>query len=66
MYSGGYYGLVVRVRRVRRHLVILRDNFKDPYRIASIFEMYTDVGKIIAGRKMGPIRLFMGHPGLPE
>ena len=37
---GGYYGLVV-VTRPRPHFIVsyVRDNFKKPYRIASIFYM---------------------------
>ena len=65
---GGYYGLVVVTPPPRPRPQTLHrshDNLKNPYRIASIFYMYIDIGGCL-GSKMGPVGLFMGHPGPPE
>ena len=54
---GGYNGLVV-VKPRRPHPQTFHrshDNLKNPYRIASIFYMYIDIGERIAGKQDGPV-----------
>ena len=43
----------------------LRDNLKNPNRIASIFDMYIDIGERIAGKQDGPGSIIYGPPGAP-
>ena len=40
----------------------LRDNFKKPYRIASIFDMYIDIGERIARKQDWPGSIIYGPP----
>ena len=42
------------------------DNLKDPYRIASIFYLYVDIGERIAGKKDGPGPIIYGPPRPPR
>ena len=62
---GGYYGLVVVTPRPqtfhRSH-----NNLKNPYRIASIFYMYIDMGERIAGKQDGPGPIIYGPPSAPR
>ena len=44
----------------------LRDNFKKPYRIASIFDMQIDIGERIAGKQDWPGLIIYGPPRAPE
>ena len=69
---GGYYGLVV-VTPVWRLFAAsasafhrLRDNFKKPYRIASIFDMQIDIGERIAGKQDWPGLIIYGPPRAPR
>ena len=67
---GGYYGLVVVTPRPpppprpqtfhRSH-----DNLKNPYRIASIFYMYIDIGERMPGKQDGPGPIIYGPPRPP-
>ena len=67
---GGYYGLVVFTPRLpppprpqtfhRSH-----DNLKNPYRIASIFDMWIDIDERIAGKQDGPGPIIYGPPRAP-
>ena len=59
---GGYYGLVVVTPPCPQTLHRSHDNLKNPYRIASIFYMYIDIGERIAGRQDGPSRIIYGPP----
>ena len=44
----------------------LRDNLKKPCRIASIFDMYIDIGERIAGKQDGPGSIIYGPPRAPR
>ena len=44
----------------------LRDNFKNPYRIASIFDMQIDIGERIAGKQDWPGLIIYGPPRAPR
>ena len=44
----------------------LRDNFKKPYRIASIFYMQIDIGERIAGKQDWPGSIIYGPPRAPR
>ena len=44
----------------------LRDNFKKPYRIASIFDMQIDIGERIAGKQDWPGLIIYGTPRAPR
>ena len=55
---GGYYGLVVvtpPLNSATSTFHRLRDNLNNPYRIASIFDMYFDIGERIAGKQDVPL-----------
>ena len=43
----------------------LRDNLKRPYQIASIFDMYIDIGERIAGKQDWPGSIIYGPPRAP-
>ena len=66
---GGYYGLVVvtprpppRPQTFHRY----HDNLKNPYRIASIFDMEIDIGERIVGKQDGPGPIIYGSPRSPR
>ena len=64
---GGYYGLVVVTPPPRpQTLHRSHDNLKNPYRIASIFYMYIDIGERIAGKQDGPGLIIYGPPRAPR
>ena len=42
------------------------DNLTNPYRIASIFYMYIDIGERIAGKQDGPGPIICGPPRAPR
>ena len=44
----------------------LRDNFKNSYRIDSIFYMYIDMGERIAGKQDGPGPIIYRPPRAPR
>ena len=64
---GGYYGLVVVTQRPPRPQTLHRshDNLKNPYRIASIFDMYIHIDERIAGKQDGPSVIIYGPPRPP-
>ena len=69
---GGYYGLVRRYAAASASAASasafhrLRDNFKNPYRIASIFDMQIDIGERIAGKQDWPGLIIYGPPRAPR
>ena len=71
---GGYYGLVIvtpprpppRPRPRPQTLHRSHDNLKNPYRIASIFYMYIDIGERMPGKQDGPSRIIYGPPRPPR
>ena len=63
---GGYYGLVVVPPPRPQTLHRSHDNIKHPYRIATIFYMYIDIGERMPGKQDGPIRIIYGPPRPPR
>ena len=60
--GGSYYGLVV--ARIRHGCGLPRVNLKTPYRTASIFYIYIDIGEKIAGKQYWySVIILKGHPG---